>query len=372
MSKPFVVGWDIGGAHLKAALLNDKGEIINILQLPCPLWKGLDQLETAIKDALVTFKIELSGAGSLNIQHAVTMTGELADLFPNRHTGVIEISTLVAKLLGDDTFIYAANAGFVKPERVSRLTSHIASTNWHASASALAMHVDEALLLDIGSTTTDIIAIEKGKVSISGLTDGLSDSWRMQADSLVYTGVVRTPVMALAQKLPFEGTEINVAAEYFATMADVYRLTGELADEYDMAETADGKGKSELESARRLARMIGHDVENKPLQTWKNLAETCRSLQINQIKSAVLKHLKPNMTIIGAGAGSFLVKIIADDLGREFMHVWEPISMRLAGLPSNVLIGGHAGLTKKRDLDLCFSAFAVAFLAKNQWLRRHA
>jgi len=358
MSKPFVVGWDIGGAHLKAALLNDKGEIINILQLPCSLWKGLNQLETAINDALAAFKIDPSGA-----IHAVTMTGELVDLFPNRYIGVIEISTLVAKLLGEDTFFYAANAGFVMLERVSRLSSHIASTNWHASASALAMYVDMALLIDIGSTTTDIIAIEKGKVSIPGLTDGLSDSWRMQADSLVYTGVVRTPVMALAQKLPFEGTEINVAAEYFATMADVYRLTGELADEYDMTETADGKGRSKLESARRLARMIGHDVESKPLQAWKNLAETCKALHMNQIKSAVLKHLKPNMTIIGVGAGSFLVKIIADDLGCEFIHAREPMSMRLAE---------HVVLTKKCDLDLCFPAFAVALLAKNKLVRQHA
>ena len=337
------VGWDIGGAHLKAALLDGKGEIINILQLPCQLWRGLNQLEAAIIAALQAFKIKPGDA-----QHAVTMTGELVDLFPNRHTGVIEISATVAKLLGKEVLFYAApytdKCGFVAIERVSAHTAHIASTNWYASACALAMHVKDALLIDIGSTTTDIIAIEAGRVA----ENGLSDASRMQADSLVYTGVVRTPVMALAPKLPFEGAETNVAAEYFATMADVYRLTGELRPESDMAETADGKGKSELESARRLARMVGHDVEDKQLQAWKNLANTCRTLQLNQIKAAVLKHLKPGVLMIGAGAGSFLVKALADDLGHEFKHVWEPISM---------LRAEHA------DLEVCFPAYAVAYLA---------
>ncbi len=334
-----IVGWDIGGAHLKAALLDDKGQVAQVLQFPCPLWRGLNQLEAAIATVLEAFKIEQS-----DIRHAVTMTGELVDLFSDRHTGVIEISTLVARLLGKDVLFYAADRGFVAVERVPDVTASIASTNWHASASALAMHVKDALLIDIGSTTTDIIAIKAGRV----MEKCLSDASRMQADSLVYTGVVRTPVMALAQKLPFEGTETNVAAEYFATMADVYRLTGELLLESDMADTADGKGKTELESARRLARMIGHDAEDKPLQVWKNLANTCRTLQLHQIKAAVLKHLKPGMTIIGAGAGSFLVKALADELRHDFKHAWEPISMRD---------------TEHADVEVCFPAYAVARLA---------
>ncbi len=348
MSKAFVIGWDIGGAHLKAALLDDNGQVIQVLQLPCQLWRGLNQLEGAIATALEAFKIEHG-----NAQHAVTMTGELVDLFPSRHTGVSEISALVAKLLGKSTSFYAANSGFVTLERVSAHAASIASTNWHASASALAMHVQDALLIDIGSTTTDIIAIEKGKVINSGLTDAS----RMLDDTLVYTGVVRTPVMALAQKLSFEDTEINVAAEYFATMADVYRLTGELQLESDMAETADGKGKTALESARRLARMVGHDLESKPIETWKNLASACRMLQMNQIKAAVLKYLKPGVPIIGAGAGSFLVKALAHDLNHDFKYAWEPIFM---GLPE------HKDLTKSKSLEMCLPAYAVAYLAMKQ------
>jgi (4-(4-[2-(gamma-L-glutamylamino)ethyl]phenoxymethyl)furan-2-yl)methanamine synthase len=344
MSK--IAGWDIGGAHLKAVLLDNKGDVIKILQLPCQLWKGLDQLESALQHALQTFRI-----GPSEVSHTVTMTGELVDLFENRHQGVIAISNLAAGLLGNDTLFYAANAGFVSIARVSDVTASIASTNWHASASALARHVGDALFVDIGSTTTDVIAIEAGKVKNSSLRDAA----RMADDSLVYTGVVRTPVMALAQKLPFEGAEINVAAEYFATMADVYRLTGELLPESDMAETADGKGKAALESARRLARMIGHDAEDKPMVTWINLATTCKKLQMNQIKAAMLKHLKPGVPVIGAGAGSFLVKALAQEAGHDFKHVWEPISTRFPE---------HADLSMQ-TLEVCFPAYAVAYLASH-------
>jgi (4-(4-[2-(gamma-L-glutamylamino)ethyl]phenoxymethyl)furan-2-yl)methanamine synthase len=350
-SSKSIIGWDIGGAHLKAALLDEQGAAMQALQLPCQLWLGLDQLELAINNALKAFKIAPAGpaleCNSPVATHAVTMTGELVDLFANRHEGVLAIATLATKILGKDTLFYAANEGFVALARVSALTPRIASTNWHASASALALQLNDALFIDIGSTTTDIIAIESGKV----ISANLSDAARMADDSLIYTGVVRTPVMALTQKIPFEGRLVNVAAEYFATMADVYRLTGELLPQYDMAATADGKGKTALESARRLARMIGHDVETKPIASWVNLAQICKTLQMNQIKTALLKHLKPNMTIIGAGAGCFLAQQIAQELEQAY----QPVSARLAG---------HVELISTHDLEVCFPAFAVATLAK--------
>ena len=349
LSKP-IIGWDIGGAHLKAVLLDANNNVLNIKQLPCPLWRGLHELDSALQNMLKAFRVQ-----AYETSHAITMTGELVDLFANRHEGVMAISSLSAKLLGKETLFYAANRDFVCYEDVKRFTNDIASANWYASASRLAMYVKDALLIDIGSTTTDIIPIENGAVA----TDALSDAARLQNDMLVYTGVVRTPIMALAQKLPFEGVETNIAAEYFATMADVYRLTGDLEVTADLAETADGKGKTDLESARRLARMIGHDVENYSLDAWESFASTCKTLQMKQIKSALLKHLKPGMVIIGAGAGSFLAEAIA----HELKHAYQPLSIALS-VPIN--------LSQQYDLDVCLPAYAVALLAKKQLARQHA
>ena len=349
LSKP-IIGWDIGGAHLKAVLLDANGNVLNIKQLPCPLWRGLHELDSAIQNMLKAFRVE-----AYETSHAITMTGELVDLFANRSEGVMAISSLSVKLLGKETLFYAANRDFVRYEDVKRFTNDIASANWHASASAVCMRVKDALLIDIGSTTTDIIPIENGVVAI----EALSDAARLQNDTLVYTGVVRTPIMALAQKLPFEGVETNIAAEYFATMADVYRLTGDLDMTADLAETADGKGKTDLESARRLARMIGHDVESYSLDAWKGLAHTCKIRQMKQVKTALLKHLQPNMVMIGAGAGSFLVEALA----QELKQAYQPISMVLS-VPID--------LSQQHDLEVCLPAYAVALLAKKQLARQHA
>lgn len=333
MSNPHTVGWDIGGAHLKLAVLDANGDLLDIEQRPCALWRGLDVLETAMENAVQA--LHLQGA-----HHFATMTGELVDLFDNRADGVQQIAHCASAILGQDTRFYAAGQGWVSAAQVGAMTRFVASANWYASATWLAQHIPDALLVDIGSTTTDIIPIENGKVALNCV----SDADRMRDGSLVYTGVVRTPVMALGNQLAFEGVQVHVAAEYFATMADVYRLLGTLDMQYDMADTADGKGKGMLESARRLARMIGHDVEDKPLAVWQDLANTCKRMQMQQIKTAMLTHLKPQVPVVGAGVGAFLAEAIAQQIG----HAYEPVSMRLPE---------HA------DFGPCLPAYAVAKLA---------
>ncbi len=340
MSK--LIGWDIGGAHLKAALLSADGELMNTLQVACHLWRGLDNLSAAIDTVLTTFKISPH-----DVKHAITMTGELVDLFANRHEGVIEIAHLASQLLGERCQFYAANKGFVSIAQVADNTDYIASTNWHASASLVAHYCPNALLVDIGSTTSDIIAIESGKV----LSAALSDASRLQQVSLVYTGVIRTPLMVLAQKIVLSGAETNVMAEYFATTADIYRLTSELDESADMAETADGQGKSQLESARRLARMVGYDFEDKAMDVWVQLAFSYRAAQLMQLKAAVLKHLKPNVPLIGAGAGSFLVKALAEELKVTYVSI------------NAILTSKMSAMQNAQGLEVCFPGYAVAQLS---------
>jgi probable H4MPT-linked C1 transfer pathway protein len=335
-----VMGWDIGGAHVKAVLLDDNGNIVRVQQIACPLWLGMDQLTTVMAMILKNAAVEAQ-----QLHHAVTMTGELVDLFSNRHQGVVAIAQCVSALLGNDVLFYCINGqtnapDFVTKTHVSEKSKWIASANWHASASLVAQRLPSALLVDIGSTTTDIIAIDRGKIVGRAFTD----AERMQQDTLVYTGVVRTPVMAVAQKLVLDNNETNVAAEFFATMADVYRLTGELRECVDMAETADGEPKTMLASARRLARMVGHDAEDKPLQSWLNLAQACREKQCKQIRLAIKKQLTDNMTITGAGAGHFLVETIAQSLQQPYEAI------------TSVL-----GQTQ-HEAVICLPAYAVATL----------
>jgi len=127
--------------------------------------------------------------------------------------------------------------------------------------------VGNGLFVDIGSTTTDILLLNDGKV----LAQGYTDYQRLVSRELIYTGIVRTAVMAVAQTAQDQGQEIGIMAEYFATMADVYRVTGELNELHDQAETADGAEKTITASARRLSRMIGCDFFPEELPRWQLL-----------------------------------------------------------------------------------------------------
>jgi probable H4MPT-linked C1 transfer pathway protein len=226
--------------------------------------------------------------------------------------------------------------------------------NWLASIEYLASHVSLALFIDIGSTTTDLALICDGEPKIMGF----SDATRMQTNELIYTGVVRTPLMALAQKIAFQGLSINLAAEHFATTADVYSLTGDLPMSEYSAETADGADKSLEACARRLARMIGRDADDAPLADWQALAQVFKRLQLQQLQLAIEQHLaaltdKSQCVLIGAGVGDFLLASLAQQLGMAYSSVNEymPLAQRGSG-------------SAQRMAAVCFPAYAVANLRR--------
>jgi probable H4MPT-linked C1 transfer pathway protein len=224
-----IIGWDVGGAHLKAAHLNAQGEVLDVVQLPCPLWQGVDHLRRGVDDILRQWSTPPG-------RHAVTMTGELVDLFSSRTEGVHALVNVMQEQLHPAAIeLFAGSRGFLPPRASQDAADMIASSNWLASASFVARHLPQGLFVDIGSTTTDIVAIRDGKVQAYGM----NDHDRMCHSELVYSGVVRTPLMAVTQRVPFNGSWVPLMAEHFVVSADVYRLTGELPAHADQYPTAD-------------------------------------------------------------------------------------------------------------------------------------
>src|SRR5947208_2716529 len=82
---------------------------------------------------------------------------------------------------------------------------------------------------------------------------------RLAAGELVYTGLVRSAAMAIADRAPFAGGWTRLINENFATMADVHRILGSLPEGADLMTTADGREKTFAGSCARLARMVGRD-----------------------------------------------------------------------------------------------------------------
>ncbi len=316
-----IIGWDVGGAHLKAARV-EFGQLTEVLQLPCTLWLGLEHLDRALAQAL-------SRLGHAE-GHAVTMTGELVDHFSDRAEGVRRITDCLAERL-TELRIWAGPLGFLPPERARGEPRFVASANWLASVAWAARRLPQGLFADMGSTTTDLVPFADGMSRHRGITD----AERLAEAELVYTGAVRTPLMAVAQSMPFGGRRQGVMAEYFANIADAHRLRGVLPDGLDLHETADRRGKSPEESAARLARMVGRDFGDASMAEWRALAEAFARCQLEQLLQAaeeVLSRgaLSPTAPVVGAGAGRFVLRELAAALARPYLDFAEIVPAEAA------------------------------------------
>ncbi|MGN2391359.1 hydantoinase/oxoprolinase family protein [Pelomicrobium sp. G1] len=314
MPEAAVIGWDLGGAHLKAAAVaRTAGElaVLDAVQLPCPLWRGLDYLAAAVDRAL-----ERLGAAPC---HALTMTGEMADLFRDRAEGVARLADFMERRLSGRRTRYFAGVGFVDAAHAKGMPRRVASANWLASARFVAGRLEAALFVDVGSTTTDLVPVAGGEVRAAGE----DDFERLASGELVYTGVARTPVMALGRRVPFEGRRVPLVAEHFATMADVHRLAGALPEHADQWPAADGGEKTEEGSARRLARMIGRDAASAAPAAWRRLARRLAGYQLAQIEAAARRVLaaagvEATAPVVGAGVGRFVAARLAARLERPY------------------------------------------------------
>lgn len=339
------IGWDLGGVHVKAALV-EGGALREAVQAPCKLWRGLPALEETFA-GLPAWTREPA-------DHAVTMTGELTDCFPDRAHGVAELAGWAARSLKGRVRIYAGRAGLVAPEAALERAAEIASANWHATAALIGRHVEDALLVDIGSTTADLIPI----VDYFPAARGYSDGERLETGELVYTGVVRTPLLALARDAPWRGHRTALMAETFATTADIHRLLGDLTEDADQQSAADLKGKSIAETETRLARMIGRDRIEGRTSEWRALAAYFAEAQLRLLHDAAMQILTRNdlpddAPLVLCGAGLFVAERLAARLGRR--------SVRLADLIAGGMPGESAAW-----ISTCGPAAAVALLAASE------
>ena len=338
-----VIGWDIGGAHLKAARVKD-GRVEAAVQAATPLWLGLDSLEAAF-DAL---HARLGRAD----RHAITMTGELCDAFASRQEGVGGLAAIAANHLAPAaSSLYAGRAGFVGLGEAATRAADIASANWHASAALVALKLQDALFIDIGSTTADLIPIVSGRVAAAGY----NDAERLASGELVYTGMTRSFVIGLASRAPFRGAWTPLMNEYFASSADVHRILGALPDGADKMASADGREKTVEASRARLARMIGREAHEASAPEWDALASWFAEAQIREIADAACLRLSRNdvgvaAPVIAAGIGGGVAAEVARRLKRS-------------------CVGFASLIAAPAEASYCAPAVAVALLAAEAFAR---
>lgn len=308
------LGWDIGGAHLKVACSNSNGELEVVIQLPCALWKGIDELYLSLGQALSILEAE-------DATHAITMTGELVDAFAHRAEGVEAILDCVSTVLPvKRCHIFAGGDGWLSIDQAKRRWQDVASMNWQASARYASSQIDSGIFIDIGSTTCDIIPFSQQLL----LLTGLSDHARQREGSLVYTGAIRTPLMAIANTAPLHGHIVPLAAEWFASSADIWCLLGRLQPENIQDASADGQPWTTAHCRQRLARMLATDADAANDVQWQHVARWFAEKQLSSVMAACLQQLSASRLnesapLIGAGVGRFMVEACAQRLHRPYI-----------------------------------------------------
>ena len=308
---------DIGGANIKVA----DGRRYARAE-PFALWRHHNELHK-ILDRLFR---DAPAHRSL----AVTMTGELADCFTTKAEGVAFILRQVVETArANSVSVYLVDGRLTTIENAMENPRLAAASNWHALARFCARYASHgaALLIDIGSTTTDLIPIFDGKVVASGC----SDTERLMRKELVYSGVQRTPLCGITSCVPYRGTDYPVANELFATTLDVYLTLQDLDEDHETLHTADGRPATRQAARDRLARMICADRSTFTDEDAQAAACEVADTQLKQILRAaervIKRTLRPLHTIVVSGQGEFLARRVVDrsDWDVEMVSICEKL-----------------------------------------------
>ena len=220
--------------------------------------------------------------------------------------------------------VYTVDGQFIGPEEARTRPLEVSASNWAATARLVGRLVPDAILIDIGSTSTDIIAIVGGRVEAVGRTDPA----RLSSGELVYTGALRTPTEALAREVPLWGGRAAVSAEGFALTGDVHLWLGRLAPEDYTVPSPDGRPATRQFAGERLARIVCGDREMLDETAIDAIARTLADAQV-EVVAAALERVRQRWplvtTAVVTGLGDFIAADAASRVGLRVM----PLADRL-------------------------------------------
>jgi (4-(4-[2-(gamma-L-glutamylamino)ethyl]phenoxymethyl)furan-2-yl)methanamine synthase len=313
-----VLGWDVGGANVKAAFVSGRGGPRSAVTVsrPFEIWKD----RASLPDVVRGLAAELPPAHAA----ALTMTAELSDAFRTKREGVAFVVDAVAAALEVSPSVFTTAGTFVDAATARAQPVEVAASNWMATALVAASRVSNAMLVDVGSTTADVIPLRAGRVVARGRTD----PERLLAGELVYTGATRTNVAAIVSSVPLRGGRCPVASELFAVSGDVHVLLGALRPSDYTSPTPDGRPPTPAFAAERLARVVCADVEMLSAREIRSIARAIAETQVRQIATAmarVARRFPAKPRVLVTGLGAFLGRRAARVNGlrsRDLSHVF--------------------------------------------------
>jgi hypothetical protein len=313
-----VIGWDIGGVNTKVARVQ-AGTVLAAHSHPYEIQR--DPL------ALTSLLRSLASAigATADDRHAVTMTAELSQMFRTKREGVAFVLDAVTKAFpSSELRVFTVDGRFLSPTDALNEPLAVAASNWAATANIVAVDHPDAILIDIGTTTTDIIPIVRGRVAALGTTDPA----RLASGELVYTGVLRTPVEAITSEVPLGESFARVSAESFALIGDIHVWRGDLAPEDYSVTAPDGRPASREFAGERIARVICADRDMLDDHAISAIAHAVADAQVDLVGRAIsqVRQRHPTLqTAVVTGLGSFLATRAAHRVGLSVIQLADSI-----------------------------------------------
>jgi probable H4MPT-linked C1 transfer pathway protein len=310
---PGVIGLDIGGVNTKAVWRD--GDALRTVLRPYDVVRDPEVLTALLRDVVAELQsepVELV---------ALTMTAELSDAFRTKREGVGFVLDAVEAAVPGRVLALTTAGELVSVAEARARPLDVAAANWVASGLAVGARHADALMLDVGSTTADVIPITAGRVAAAGR----SDLDRLLAGELVYTGALRTNLAAIAPRVPVRGRWCPVASELFAISADVHLILGHLAPEAYTCPTPDGRPAS-VECAReRVARLVCADSEQLEPGEIEAIAAYLHTEQVRQIEAAArqvsTRFAGTATPVVAFGVGAFIARAVAQRLDRPLREM---------------------------------------------------
>ncbi|MFQ6124847.1 MAG: hydantoinase/oxoprolinase family protein [Candidatus Heimdallarchaeota archaeon] len=302
-----VLGLDIGGVNTKYAAVRMKEksdfEILEVKSSYFPFWLEKERfIDVLLKIKEASKDLPLDAVG-------VTMTAELSDCFRTKREGVTWIAQSVENIFPGAYFLDLAGRAH-KIEEVLKSPESFAASNWLTTALFVGKKFPTCLLIDIGSTTTDIVPIRAG----IPIPIGKTDLERLCVGELVYTGALRTNVACVVSEIPIRGKTAQVASELFSTSGDVHLILGNITPSEFTCETADGRPATVQFAMERLARLVCADTETLSLEEIERIAAFIYEKQLEQIEngiSQVASRLDTSCSVVVTGIGSTFLGVPA-------------------------------------------------------------
>lgn len=307
-----ILGWDIGGVNTKAArIAGDR--VLAVESRPFELQHDPASLVQVLRALAADVGATPGDA------HAVTMTAELSQMFRTKRDGVrFVLEAVDAAFPGATIRVYAVDGRFLSVAEAVAAPLAVAAANWVATARVVAQSTPDALLVDIGTTSTDVIPIVAGQVVAAGWTD----PDRLASGELVYTGAVRTPVEAMAAFVPFRGGDVGISAEAFALSGDVHVWRGDLHPADYTTPTPDRRPATREFAGERLARAICADREMLDEAGVTAIADALADAQVARVAVAMAKVRERNRslrTAVVTGLGAFIAARAAQQAGMDVL-----------------------------------------------------